>query len=257
MNHWLVVIDTTNRPFDARGFKPGIQNFYICLAPDANSAKNMVLNTFRQNPAVIPQLINSTYVTPLQAISQLLTPAQSLWSYVPMGGMRAPGQQKKIPSPDSLLRPEVFDVNNPNPIARTNEEFRPSTVEPKKPEVYEVQAQRDIKANTKPMDPMDALLSDPTFKAKLMAKLLGGDATPDAEAAMRFTESADDDLTALPPDAGRQQAPTKVALPEKVPAVIQGLTKMEPGQADAELQAKIRFARENLRKLSEGIIDNG
>lgn len=252
MNHWLVVIDTTNRPFDARGFQPGIQNFYICLAPDANTAKNIVLNTFRNKPAIIAQLINSTYVTPLPSITQLLTPSQALWSYIPLGGMRAPGQQKRIPSPDSLLKPEVFDIKNPNSIAKNDgSSFQPSVMTPEKPQVFDVQAQMDIKANSKPIDPLDALLRDPDFKSKLLAKLMGETTSTDPEASMRFVESADDDFSTPPSESNR-----KIPLPDKVPAgPIVGLTKMEPGQADAELKLKILAARESLRKLNEGIID--
>jgi hypothetical protein len=252
MNHYLVVIDTTNRPFDARAFKPGIQNFYICLAPDEKTAKNIVLNTFRSNPAVIQQLINSVVATPINTIIDLLRPNQALWSYVPIGGMRAPGQQKRIPSPDEVLNPASLDYKNPIPIADNRENsMKPSSVAPPPPQLFDAHVEKSVKMNTK-ADPMDLLLADPNFKAKLLAKLLG-ESVPEADpdAAMRYNDPGngyDDDLAAPPKDVVSSVA-SKVFL-DKVPA------GPVPGQIqpDAETQLRIQQTKEKLRQLNNGIV---
>lgn len=107
MQHFLVVIDTTTMPNEIKetdreghtmvrrlSLTKGIQNFYIILAPDAQSAKMMVVNTFRQKPNVMMDVQRSISVTPMGAIMSLLKGNNNAWSYIPIGGTRAPGQQK-------------------------------------------------------------------------------------------------------------------------------------------------------------------
>jgi hypothetical protein len=92
MRKYLVVIDTTNQP-KARGFTKAIQNFYIVRAPDEHKAKAMVMGSFGNNQNIKEQLWAATKATPLDVILKLLDSKNNSWSYVPIGRVRAPGQQ--------------------------------------------------------------------------------------------------------------------------------------------------------------------
>lgn len=106
MQIFLVVIDSTTSSrnvnentregtMNTRNFSlaKGIQNFYFIKAPDAESAKGMVVATFRAKPTVMRDVQRCITATPLNAITKLLTERQNTWSYIPIGGVRAPGQQ--------------------------------------------------------------------------------------------------------------------------------------------------------------------
>ena len=256
MKYYVVTIDTTGRP-NAKGFRPGIQNFYICIAPGEMEAKNLVLSTFRSNPNFLNQLLPCTSATPLESITKLLSPNQALWSYIPIGGVRAPGQQKLIPNPESIVQH--------NPIVNmesSKENFAPSSKQVAPPKTYEAQANLDMQEANKVQasgsgDSIDQLLKDPRFAAAIMAKLgLGATAaTPavDPEAAMRHTDegSYDDDITALPqnvPPPVQRTGPVKTTLPDQPPqGAIPGL--LEPDQET------IRRIRQNVKPVNFETID--
>jgi len=98
---YLVTIDTTGRQ-NARSFRPGIQNFYFVYANDGKLAEQMVLASFRSRPDLLAQLVPCVKATPLDAITKLLNARDNSWSYVPIAGTRAPGQQGIVP----LANPE-------------------------------------------------------------------------------------------------------------------------------------------------------
>lgn len=106
MQIYLVVIDSTKASrnvnetmsdgtMNVRNFtlSNGIQNFYLILAPNPDVAKKMVLNTFRSKPRIMSDASRCITATPLDAITKLLKGNQNTWSYIPIGGIRAPGQQ--------------------------------------------------------------------------------------------------------------------------------------------------------------------
>jgi hypothetical protein len=254
MKYYVVTIDTTGRP-NAKGFRPGIQNFYICIAPGEMEAKNLVLSTFRSNPNFLNQLLPCTSATPLESITKLLSPNQALWSYIPIGGVRAPGQQKLIPNPESIVQH--------NPIVNmesSKENFAPSSKQIAPPKTYEAQASLDMQEANRvaPGDTSDQLVKDQAkVIAALMAKLGMGDGntTPavDPEAAMRHSDegSYDDDITALPKNVApvpRNNPPGKVALPDQPPqGPIPGL--LEPDQET------MRRIRQNVKPVNFETID--
>lgn len=262
MKYYLVTIDTTNRP-SAKGFRPGIQNFYICIAPGEPEAKNLVLSTFRSNPNLLNQLIACTNAAELDSITRLLSPQQALWSYIPIGGIRAPGQQKLIPNPDSLV--------NQNPQIHQKGDYSPSVKPIAPPKTYEAQVALDAQAAAAlaPQakvggDAIDQLLNDPRFKEALLAKLGVGPAlngsqpTLDPEATLRFNDEGapyDDNLAALPPDADvapapvrhQQGPPPKQGLPTTVKGPIPG--EIEP---DAVAMARLRA---NIKPINLETID--
>lgn len=255
MKYYVVTIDTTSRP-NAKGFRPGIQNFYICLAPGEMEAKNLVLSTFRSNPNFLNQLLPCTSATPLESITKLLSPNQALWSYIPIGGIRAPGQQKLIPSPESLVH------QNPTiNMESSRENFTPSSKQVAAPKTYDAQATLDMQDASKaspPGDSIDQLLKDPRFAAAIMAKL-GLGAAPvavDPEAAMRHTDDGtyDDDITALPQNAPstvptvQRQPPAKAALPDRLPqGPIQGLVETD--------QETMRRIKQNIKQVNFETMD--
>ncbi len=262
MKYYLVTIDTTNRP-SAKGFRPGIQNFYICIAPGEPEAKNLVLSTFRSNPNLLNQLIACTNVTELDSITRLLTPQQALWSYIPIGGIRAPGQQKLIPNPDSLV--------NQNPQIHQKGDYSPSIKPISPPKTYDAQAALDAQSaaaltpQVKGSDAIDQLLNDPKFKEALLAKLGVGPAlngsqpTLDPEATLRFNDegsSYDDNLSALPPDIA--STPSVVRQHQSPPSPKQGLPTSINGpipgeiQPDAEALARLRA---NIKPVNLETID--
>lgn len=273
MNYYLVMIDTSIAP--AKGFTKGIQNVYICLAPDEKTAKVMVLNTFRNNPQIIHSLVYAISATPLETITKLLNPNQALWSYVPMGGMRAPGQQKRIPTPESLLDPRTLNLKDPNPLSgpaipdvRHIEHVKgvPShaasidglpIVAAPKPIVFEEQVKRDAALYTKApsSDPLAAVLGDPAQLERLRAFLSGGAIPPvtttpkeDPEASLRHSDDGeyDDDLNALPKNLSPGSPSTD--LPSKVTGPIPGL--IEP---DNETMRRLRsnIKQVNLEDIAE------
>lgn len=124
MKVYLVVIDTTGK--QVKHFTKGIQNFYFVRAPDGQTAKQMVIASFGRRP---PQLLNElhfcTHASPVEEILRLLNDKANSWSYIPIGGVRAPGQQ-------AALSNEVQKViSNPNV---THAEWTPP-----KPKTYESQ----------------------------------------------------------------------------------------------------------------------
>jgi hypothetical protein len=226
MQYYLVVIDTTHTFHDAKMSK-GLQNFYIVLAPSVQEAKNRVLGTFRNNPAMVAQLAHNTTATLLTPIMKLLTPQEPMWSYIPFDNKRAPGQQKRYPDPQAMLDPrtivnqktlqpldprpldEVANIRNFDINAAKTGVAGISPVPPvAPPKVYAEQIKKDSAIFSKKEDAMDQLLSDPAFKAKLMAKLLGepipadpiGSKDDPNEVALRYVEptSYDDDVSAIP-----------------------------------------------------------
>lgn len=258
MKYYIVTIDTTDRP-SAKGFRPGIQNFYICIAPGEMEAKNLVLSTFRGRPDFLNQLLPCTSATPLESITKLLSPNQALWSYIPIGGVRAPGQQKLIPNPDSVVQH--------NPIINmqsTKENFTPSSKQVAPPKTYDAQATLDMNEANKVApaasgDTIDQLLKDPRFAAAIMAKL-GLGTTPgtapvaDSEAAMRHTDDGayDDDITGLPKTNNVAPIPSlppvKATLPNQPPqGPIVGL--LEPDQE------AMRRIRQNVKPANFEIVD--
>lgn len=254
MKYYLVTIDTTNRP-NAKGFRPGIQNFYFCIAPGEVEAKNLILSTFRANPGLLNQLIPCTNACELDLITRLLTPNQTLWSYIPIGNVRAPGQQKLIPSPDSLV--------NQNPTIHAQGSYTPSAKPIPKPQTYEEQAKHDMKdvSQSTPKntgDMVDQLLNDPRFKEALLTKLgmnAPGVAQPptlDPESSMRFSDdgSYDDNLTA-PPQQNTAPAPVHQGLPQRqgLPINVNGPI---PGLLQPDEEA-MRRLRENLNSRQSGL----
>jgi hypothetical protein len=113
---FLVVIDTTGR-VEAKNFQPGIQNFYFIYANDEQTAKQIVLYTFRQRPGMMDQLSNATKATRLSSIVKTVGQGSNFWTYVPFGGQRQPGQQGVPPKPEALLR--VDQYGNPSSQAFT------------------------------------------------------------------------------------------------------------------------------------------
>lgn len=104
---FLVVIDTNGRP-ECSNFSPGIQNFYFIHALDETQATTIVLETFKQRPALRAQLQYATRATRLSSIVRSVGPGHNFWTYVPIGRQRSPGQQGIPPKPEQLLRPDEF-----------------------------------------------------------------------------------------------------------------------------------------------------
>lgn len=104
---FLVVIDTTGR-VEAKNFQQGIQNFYFIHASDEETAKQIVLSTFRKRPHLVSQLQYSVKATRLSSIVKTVGPGANFWTYVPFGGQRQPGQQGVPPKPEQLLRPDQY-----------------------------------------------------------------------------------------------------------------------------------------------------
>lgn len=101
-NRYLVVIDTTGRQ-NAKAFSKGIQNFYFVYAADGETARQMVLASFRSRPELLAQLVPCVKATPIDQILRLLNDRENSWSYVPMAGVRAPGQQATVVAADPNL----------------------------------------------------------------------------------------------------------------------------------------------------------
>lgn len=112
---YLVVIDTTNRQA-AKGWSKGIQNFYFVYANDGKMAEQMVLASFAARPELRAQLVPCVRATPLDSIVKLLNARENSWSYIPIGGVRAPGQQGVIP---------VADPNDPTYARMADKDFVP------------------------------------------------------------------------------------------------------------------------------------
>jgi hypothetical protein len=113
---FLVVIDTTGR-MESKNFQPGIQNFYFIYANDEQTAKQIVLYTFRQRPGMMDQLSNATKATRLSSICKTVGQGANFWTYIPFGRQRQPGQQGVPPNPESLLRNDQY--GNPSSQAFT------------------------------------------------------------------------------------------------------------------------------------------
>jgi hypothetical protein len=113
---YLVVIDTTNRQA-AKGWSKGIQNFYFVYANDGKMAEQMVLASFAARPELRAQLVPCVKATPLDSIVKLLNARENSWSYIPIGGVRAPGQQGVIP---------VADPNDPAYARMADKDFVPA-----------------------------------------------------------------------------------------------------------------------------------
>jgi len=113
---YLVVIDTTNRQA-AKGWSKGIQNFYFVYANDGKMAEQMVLASFAARPELRAQLVPCVKATALDSIVKLLNARENSWSYIPIGGVRAPGQQGVIP---------VADPNDPVYARMADKDFVPA-----------------------------------------------------------------------------------------------------------------------------------
>ena len=252
------MLDTTmaTEATPIKGFRKGIQNVYIVLASDEKNARVQVLLTFRPNRALMDAFMPHTHVIALETVTGLLTPRQALWSYIPMGGSgaKAPGQQKRIPTPESLLDPKSIvppgqDYRNLKPMEGTIPMASPyipkqpaqplgavtSAVPIPRPIVYDEQIKRDeAYAKTESVDPLMSLLGDPAQMARLQALLgaLNGGKVPEnltlpkkvvedpIEASMRFTDegSYDDSLTAIP--SGPASLP-QGNVPDNIPGLVQ------------------------------------
>lgn len=104
---FLVVIDTNGRP-ECTNFPQAIQNFYFIYANDEETAKGIVLHTFRSRQALLAQLQYATKATRLSSIVKSIGPGHNFWTYVPFGRQRSPGQQAIIPNPEALLKPDEY-----------------------------------------------------------------------------------------------------------------------------------------------------
>lgn len=101
---WLVVIDNTDVPQANALRPPGLHNFYIVNAPDEISAKGFVWRSFGNNRALISQVANCTFATPLSLIMGTVNDRPGkFWSYVPIGGRRSHGQRRVTPKPENVL----------------------------------------------------------------------------------------------------------------------------------------------------------
>lgn len=115
-NRYLVVIDTTGRS-NAKAFSKGIQNFYFVYAADGETARQMVLASFRSRPELLAQLVPCVKATPIDQILRLLNDRENSWSYVPMAGVRAPGQQATVvaANPESQDYQSLMGKESPPP----------------------------------------------------------------------------------------------------------------------------------------------
>jgi hypothetical protein len=129
---YLVTIDTTGRQ-NARSFRPGIQNFYFVYANDGKMAEQMVLASFRARPDLLAQLVPCVKATPLDAITKLLNERDNSWSYVPIAGTRAPGQQGIVPvaNPEDPQYARMADKDYVPPRPNTYQAQNDTVIDPR------------------------------------------------------------------------------------------------------------------------------
>lgn len=157
---YLITIDATNLPRtinyqDRDGMRnarsatlsPGIQNFYFIMAPDADTAKSMVVNTFRAKPLVAEDVSRCITATPLSQITKLLDQKNNTWSYIPIGGIRAAGQQGNNDTLRTLQQMQK-NANSENPISHMN-------WQPPKPVTYDAQVVNEKDLRNVAMDEKD------------------------------------------------------------------------------------------------------
>ena len=236
MQIYLVTIDSTRSPrsvnesyqdgsSNVRNFtlSQGIQNFYFIMAPNENSAKNMVLNTFRAKPKVQADVARCIAVTPLKAITNLLTQRQNTWSYIPIGGVRAPGQQG--------VNDTMHQLKKMNRIGE-NQEISHTQWQPKPPVTYDGQKVNADDLNSSDLGQMSAeerAIVEGTSKTPVMPQMPeGGAATPEALAAMMAQMQQ--------MMSSMQQKPV---VNENAPDSALGVTRVDP-RFDPEMQARIQ-----------------
>lgn len=103
-----VYLDNTNSPETVPHiFKwVGPQNWYVVKAKDTEHAKSIVLNLFRHHGDRVMYVISKCLsATKTKAIyDHLKNPNVGLWSYIPHGNYRQPGQQANYPSVDEIAK---------------------------------------------------------------------------------------------------------------------------------------------------------
>ena len=108
---FMIYLDNTNEPQTIpRLFKyKGIQNFYIVKGKDLHHARSVVLNLFKHlPPAVMVDISKCLSGVNLNSVtSHLKNPNIGLWSFIPHGNYKQPGQQVRYPNPDELLKPSA------------------------------------------------------------------------------------------------------------------------------------------------------
>ena len=195
METYLVVIDSTHMP-SAKSLSKNIQNFYFIKANDSNMAKQMVINTFRQRPQIAADVTRCISATPIKAITDLLNERQNVWSYVPIGNVRAPGQQ----GTGAALQQ----------IERLNEQGRTQEVshrdyQPPKPETYDAVAKNadDMVKEITPQQPA----VDPAMFAQFQAfmQMMGGGA-PGVTPALQEQAAASVTITKADPSSDPELA---------------------------------------------------
>lgn len=217
---YLVTIDTTGRQ-NARSFRPGIQNFYFVYANDGKLAEQMVLASFRSRPDLLAQLVPCVKATPLDAITKLLNARDNSWSYVPIAGTRAPGQQGVIP---------LADPNDPNYARMADKDFVPPP-----PQTYRGQNDTvlDPRAAGRIEEKDAALLNKtvaPVAAANPLAAFAGLDLTNPAIAAALATIL----------QAAAAQPPRVAGAPEPIAANYVPPRTLRQDEIDAETAARIR-----------------
>lgn len=106
-----VYLDNTNAPQTVPGiFKwVGPQNWYVVKARDTEHAKAIVLSLFQQHGdnvmAVLSRCLSATKSKVIY--DHLGNAGVNLWSYIPHGNYRQPGQQARYPSADEIAKTDA------------------------------------------------------------------------------------------------------------------------------------------------------
>lgn len=235
MQIYLVVIDSTTSSrnvtesyrdgtSNTRNFtlSQGIQNFYFIMAPDAEKAKAMVVATFRAKPAVMRDVQRCISATPLKAITKLLSQRQNTWSYIPIGGVRAPGQQG--------VNDTMQHLEKMNRIGQERE-ISHTQWQPPRPITYDAQEVSEDELRNVKMDAKDrAVLNSGPQMPDMLAMAEGGADMEQMQAMMMQMQQM---MNAM---QGGGQNPQ---VNEKSSYDSLGAQKADP-RYDAELQARIR-----------------
>lgn len=156
-----VYLDNTNAPETVPGiFKwVGPQNWYVVKARDTEHAKAIVLNLFRHHgDAVMARLSRCLSATKSKVIyDHLKNAGVNLWSYIPHGNYRQPGQQPRYPSVEEIARTDA----NGHSVSRN--------YVPPKPVVPEGQDDSNIQVSKSELGAEDAAIvnSNPQMPANM------------------------------------------------------------------------------------------
>jgi hypothetical protein len=238
MEIYIVTLDTT---FAQPKLGKSLQNYGLCLASDANNARERFIQPLRQMvpPHILAELFQYVFAYKLTDITESLNEQHPMWAYVSTSPARKLGQQTKLPyvsstfdNPDETIKNQDVAVA-PAPI-----------VAPPQPIVEEFKAPEGV------TDPVQLAMLKTMFDMAKEIKTLKS-----APAAAAPTKVSILDLEAqfrAPPIASHMPGSAPIDVNSIPIPQVPHVTTFPKGKIDRETKMRLE---QNIRKTNFEVID--